>query len=378
MKSRRIAGIRAVRDRSGRMHGGLSVIEVVDFFCGCGGTSAGLRDAGMKILAGIDNDADAGRTFTENFPDAKFFLKDIRRLRHRDLASVISENRENREHPLLFSACAPCQPFTRQRTTRGREDDRATLLDEIHSFIEAFRPCYVFVENVAGLQKVDRKKGPVSRFTQLLARLGYEHDTGILKAQDFGVPQYRRRFVLLASLLGPIEVPDATHGPGTNHPELETVWKWIRDLPSLEAGQSSGKVGNHCAANLSRINLERIRATPPGCGRESWPERLKLDCHRNYKGHTDVYGRLRKDRPAAALTTRCISLSNGRYGHPEQNRALSVREAARLQTFDDSFEFFGSMGSMARQIGNAVPVKLASAVGKHVLRHEEACGTCAG
>ncbi len=333
----------------------------------------------MRILAGIDNDADAGRTFAGNFPDAKFFLKDIRHLRHSDLTSVIPENRENRKRPLLFSACAPCQPFTRQRTTRDRKDTRASLLDEIHRFIGTFRPDYVFVENVAGLQDVDNKKGgPLDRFTELLDRLGYKHDTGILKAQDFGVPQYRRRFVLLASLLGPIEVPDATHGPGTDHPEPESVWKWIEDLPSLEAGQSCEKIANHCAANLSRINLERIRATPPGCGRESWPERLRLDCHNNYKGHTDVYGRLRKDRPAAALTTRCISLSNGRYGHPEQNRALSVREAARLQTFADSFEFFGGIGSMARQIGNAVPVRLASAVGRHVLRHEEVCRTCAG
>ena len=351
------------------------MIEVVDFFCGCGGTSAGLRDAGMRILAGIDNDPDAGRTFATNFPEARFFLKDIRLLRSRDLAPVIPENRER---PLLFSACAPCQPFTKQRTKRNRKDDRAALLDETHRFIEAFRPCYVFVENVAGLQNVDQEKGPVGRFTQLLEKLGYECHTGILKAQDFGVPQYRRRFVLLASLLGPIEVPKATHGPDTDHPEPETVWDWIGDLPSLEAGQSCDKVSNHCAANLSRINLERIKATPPGCGRESWPEGLELDCHRNYKGHTDVYGRLHKNRPAAALTTRCISLSNGRYGHPEQNRALSVREAARLQTFSDSFEFFGCMGSMARQIGNAVPVRLANAVGGHVLRHERVCRISAG
>ena len=351
-------------------HDGQGVIEVVDFFCGCGGTSAGLRDSGMKILAGIDNDVEAGRTFAKNFPEAKFILTDVRDLKHPDLPLALPESRKR---PLLFSACAPCQPFTKQRTTRDREDQRATLLDAIHHVIEVFRPSYVLLENVAGIQNVDRKTATVGRFIRLLERLGYELDMGLLKAQDFGVPQHRRRFVLLASLFGPIKLPEATHGPGTANPELETVWKWIEGLPSLEAGQRCEKVPNHCAANLSQLNLERIRATPPGCGRESWPEHLRLDCHNNYQGHTDVYGRLRKDRPAAALTTRCISLSNGRYGHPEQNRALSVREAARLQTFHDSFEFFGSMVSMARQIGNAVPVKLANAIGKHVLRHNAAC-----
>ena len=349
------------------------MIGVIDFFCGCGGTSAGLRDAGMKILAGIDNDPDAERTFTGNFPEAKFFLKDVRSLHPEDLFPVIPK-----DGPLLFSACAPCQPFTRQRTSRDRKDERVTLLDEIHRFVEAIRPSYVFVENVAGLQKIDPTEGPLGRFFHLLDELGYKRDSKILRAQDYGVPQYRRRFVLLASLLGPIEVPKKTHGPGTDHPEFETVWKWIGNLPSLEAGEASRKVTNHRAAKLSQINLERIRATPPGSGRESWPERLKLDCHRNYAGHTDVYGRLHKDRPAAALTTRCISLSNGRYGHPTQNRALSVREAARLQTFSDAFEFSGSMGAMARQIGNAVPVKLASTVGDHVRQHEKACRTRVG
>lgn len=349
------------------------MIEVVDFFCGCGGTSAGLQDSGMKILAGVDNDFDAGRTFAKNFREAKFILTDIRDLKHLDLPLA---SPESRKRPLLFSACAPCQPFTKQRTTRDREDQRATLLDAIHPIIEVFRPSYVLLENVAGIQNVDRKTATVDAFIRLLESLGYKYDTGMLKAQDFGVPQHRRRFVLLASLLGPIKLPEATHGPGTANPELETVWKWIKGLPSLEAGQRCKKITNHWAANLSQLNLERIRATPPGCGRESWPEHLRLDCHKNYQGHTDVYGRLRKDRPAAALTTRCISLSNGRYGHPEQHRALSVREAARLQTFDDSFEFFGSMGSMARQIGNAVPVKLANAIGKHVLRHNEAYRDC--
>lgn len=128
---------------------------------------------------------------------------------------------------------------------------------------------------------------------------------------------------------------------------------------------------NHQAMSLSPRNLARIVATPEGKGRESWPEELRLECHKGREGHSDVYGRMRKDQPAAALTTRCISLSNGRFGHPTQNRAISVREAACLQTFDRNFVFKGPLTSVARQIGNAVPVSLAEQIGHAIVEHEK-------
>lgn len=343
------------------------MIDVADFFSGCGGSSAGFRNAGLNIVLGIDNDPDSSATFRRNFPESESVLQDIRLLQPSDLHPLFSKMRSR---PLLLSACAPCQPFTHQRTGRLDKDQRSTLLDEIHRFVRVFRPEYVFLENVAGLQRFRSDTGPLGRFIALLDTLGYKSHSEVLKAQDYGVPQYRRRFVLVASLLGDIEWPPTrTHGPGTANPEFETVWDCIGSLPPIDAGGSDVVVDCHRAARLSELNLERISLTPAGGGRLDWPKRLQLDCHEEHSGHTDVYGRLHKNRPAAALTTRCISLSNGRYGHPVQNRAISVREAARLQTFSDSFTFDGSLTSMARQIGNAVPVKFAEAFGNHIVNH---------
>ena len=142
-----------------------------------------------------------------------------------------------------------------------------------------------------------------------------------------------------------------------------------RHLPSIAAGETHPSVNDHRAARLSQINLERISVTPEGRGRESWPPHLQLKCHKTHIGHTDVYGRMRWDEPASGLTTRCISLSNGRFGHPEQNRAISVREAACLQTFPEDFLFHGSLNSKARQIGNAVPVRLSEVFGLNFIDH---------
>lgn len=324
----------------------------------------------MSIVAGIDFDVDAGRTFSENFPEASFFLEDIRSLQSYSLIGAVPKNRQR---PLLFTACAPCQPYTKQKTTKKKKDERVNLLDEFHRFVRVFRPEYILVENVPGLQQIQSSKGALGRFLKLLADLGYDHDVQVLRSQDYGVPQRRRRLVLVASLLGKICVPNPTHGPGRTNENYENVWDWIGDLPAISAGDTHPTVKNHQAANLSELNLKRINSTPPGGGRLDWPESLRLVCHKTYNGHTDVYGRLHKDRPAAAMTTRCISLSNGRYGHPTQARAISVREAARLQTFDDDFEFFGSINGMAQQIGNAVPVRLADVVGRHVLSHFSNC-----
>ena len=161
----------------------------------------------------------------------------------------------------------------------------------------------------------------------------------------------------------------STYGPGAPNDCYQTVWEAIGDLPPIRAGEKHPSVANHQSAALSEINLRRIRTTPTGGGRCDWPQELKLECHAGHSGHSDVYGRMCKDRPAGALTTRCISLSNGRYGHPTQDRAISVREAARLQTFDDCFVFEGSMTSAAKQIGNAVPVLLAKTFGMHFSTH---------
>jgi DNA (cytosine-5)-methyltransferase 1 len=321
----------------------------------------------MQIVLGIDIDTDARRTFEANFPEATFLHNDIRDVSVEDLAQYV--RRDPGTH-LLFSCCAPCQSFSRQNKGRNSKDARALLLYEFARFVEHYLPEFIFLENVPGVQNVEDESGPFHDFIQLLRNLGYHFNYDVIDSQDYGVPQRRKRLVLIASLLGEISFPEKTHGPNTVNPSYSTVWEWIGDLPPISAGETHPEVLNHRAAQLSEKNLQRIKATPEGGGRLDWPKKLVLKCHsKEYAGHTDVYGRMHKDRPASGLTTRCISLSNGRFGHPDQDRAISVREAACLQTFSLDFIFMGSLNSMARQIGNAVPVILALLFGTVFILH---------
>jgi len=342
-------------------------IKVFDFFSGCGGTSRGFRNAGMDVVFALDNDPDAARTFKQNLPGIHFVCDDIQNVSCEALQPLIDECKG---HPILFSGCAPCQPFTKQKTTRHSDDDRRVLLNEFRRFVKHYQPEFVFIENVPGMQKVGQEEGPLAEFLATLKGLAYKEAVAIVSSREYGVPQRRRRLVVVASRLGPIEIPLKTHGPGTASPEFSKVREWIQDLPDIAAGETHPSDPNHRAALLSPLNMERIRAIPPGGDRLSWPDHLRLRCHSNgYRGHTDVYGRMRWDQPASGLTTRCISLSNGRFGHPQQDRAISVREAACLQTFPRDFVFYGSLNSMARQIGNAVPVLLAERLGRNFIQH---------
>lgn len=341
-------------------------IKVFDFFSGCGGASKGFSNAGMENSFALDFDSDSKRTFEANFPNVPFLCKNINDV-DTDYVLPIIDNCKN--NPILFCGCAPCQPFTKQRTDRSQKDQRIPLLLEYKRFVEYYLPEFIFVENVPGLQKVDVQESPFKEFVNSLIDNEYFVDSGIVASQNYGVPQHRRRLVLIASRLGEIKIPSSTHGPNTDNPDFATVREWIAHLPPISAGEIYTDIPNHRAASLSPMNLERIRITPEGCGRESWPLNLKLECHTKHTGHSDVYGRMRWDSPATGLTTRCISLSNGRFGHPAQNRAISVREAARLQTFPDNFIFHGNLNSMARQIGNAVPVRLAEVFGIHFINH---------
>jgi DNA (cytosine-5)-methyltransferase 1 len=341
-------------------------IKVFDFFSGCGGTSAGLRDAGMDIVLGIDLDADATATYQANFPEAGFLTADITKTRTSKLRKYVDPCRS---HPILFCGCAPCQPFSKQNGARDKKDGRRSLLSHFGRFVRYYRPDFVLVENVPGIQNASLGGPLLQDFLKLLERLEYKHTVEIVDCRDYGVPQKRKRLVLMASRSGPVFLPERTHGEGTGVP-YSTVWEWIKGFPPIKAGQESKKVTNHRAAKLSEANLKRIKATPPGGSRRDWPPELVLKCHKNgHDGHSDVYGRLRKEQPASALTTRCVSLSNGRFGHPTQHRAISAREAATLQTFATDFIFKGTLTSTARQIGNAVPVLLAKRLGESFLKH---------
>lgn len=341
-------------------------INVFDFFSGCGGTSRGFQDAGLIPVFALDFDKDATTTYAHNFSDAHVENRDITKFRTAALAPLIESTRDQ---PTLFCGCAPCQPFTRQNTTKPEKDRRVNLLNSFSRFVREYRPNYIFIENVPGFQKL-KKNGPLNDFRSVLDDLGYFHKIKVVNAQDYGVPQMRRRLVLIASSVADVVFPTSTHGPKTDTP-YSSVREWIADLPPLSAGEECSMMPNHRAARLSDLNLERIRAIPPEADRSCWPERLKLECHKNHKGHMDVYSRMKWDSPSSCLTTRCISLSNGRFGHPEQDRAISVREAACLQTFPREFEFFGSLNAQARQIGNAVPARLAEVFGRYFNEHWE-------
>ena len=327
----------------------------------------------MEISFALDHDADARASFQANFPDAHFEFADIRAV---NLEAVRLRVEAERPHAVLFSGCAPCQPFTNQNTERPRldEDERVPLLAHFARLVESCRPDLVFVENVPGLQKLGNDSQPFGEFLNRLEVADYKLDFRPIKLAKYGIPQSRRRLVLVASRHGSIRLPEETHGPGTPNEKYDTVRDWISHLPPIQAGEEHDQVSNHRAANLSTRNMERVKSTPEGGGHRDWPEELKLDCHKGFSGYSDVYGRMSWDAPASGLTTRCISYSNGRFGHPEQDRAISVREAACLQTFPADFVFEGGMGSMARQIGNAVPVRLAELIGRTFIEHLKGAG----
>ena len=351
-------------------------IRVYDFFSGCGGTSVGFRQAGIQNALAVDSCPDVIRTFQKNFPGVPVINEPIESVDIKRIEEHYSKEAEVR----LFCGCAPCQPFTKQKTNARTEvssDERRGLLNHFADIVHACLPDLVFVENVPGLQNVSLENGgPFSAFVDQLKADHYWVAFDVIAAQDYGAAQVRRRLVLVASRLSEITLPEPTHGPRRSKAHI-TVRDAIGHLPPVEHGAEhpdKRKYPNHRAASLSALNLERIRHTGSN-GRQGWPDNLLPTCYakkengKRYEGHSDCYTRLAWGEPAPGLTTRCISYSNGRFGHPEQDRAITVREAAKLQGFPNSFVFKGSLNSMARQIGNAVPVPVAKAFGRHFVKH---------
>lgn len=336
-------------------------VSVVDFFSGCGGTSVGFRAAGMKIAGAIDHDVDSSHSFSRNFIHAAILNRDIRHVEIDEVEAMTPSGGIR-----LFSGCAPCQPFSRQNKYKSTADPRRTLLREFQKFVIALRPELVVVENVPGLQAPTTDSGPLIGFLKALRNQGYETDLAVLRALDFGVPQERRRLVIVASRIGTPTLPKPTHVV-TKRP-AQTVRKAIGHLRPLDDGGVDKFDRDHAAMRLSATNKARIRATPEGGDRRNWDRSLLSECHLVHGGHTDAYGRMWWDRPASGLTTRCLSYSNGRFGHPEQDRAISLREAALIQTFPSSFRFSGSLTSRARQVGNAVPPLLAKRIAQSLLK----------
>lgn len=370
----------------------------VDFYCGAGGTTRGLIDAGAYVIAGIDNDGTRRDTYTRNNPNQHLDLESPEFLQfdmfpasdeypQGEQDKILDELSEAILHyrnlapgvPLLFAICAPCQSFTKfvqRNLTSERADARVrdqSLLAQTVPFIEEFQPDMVIAENVAN--SIKRHKDVWSDFKSELARLGYSTGEDVVCASRFGVPQFRKRFFLMGlrveddaeMLLGGLSVP-------YEDPETEeiTVQEAIGHLDSLEAGGKSESDSNHMCRDLMEINRQRLKSVSPGEPNFGFSESpfgdISLACHRRLaakgkRGFGDVYTRMRPDRPSPTITTRFHSISNGRFGHYDESqvRGLSLREGAILQSFPDDYEFLGSgFDQNAAMVGNAVPPKMAS------------------
>jgi DNA (cytosine-5)-methyltransferase 1 len=342
-----------------------SPISAVDLFCGAGGLTHGLLRAGISVEAGIDLDPAAEHAYTRNNAGAAFHKWDVSQKNSRSIKKLFREGKYK-----LLAGCAPCQPFS--NLTNGIKKHRAwDLLDYFGRFVRGVEPDLVTMENVPELER--RGASVLEEFRSTLERRGYKIACKVVQCADYGAPQTRRRLVLLASKLGPIEIPDGTFRPS----RWRTVRNAIGDLPGVDAGGQDPKDPLHTAAQLSPMNLKRVKATPlDGGSHADWPKSLMLACHLRETGerYRSIYGRMWWDKPAPTMTTLCNGIGNGRFGHPEQDRAITLREAAIIQTFPREYEFWPAdqrlpTKAVARMIGNAVPPRLAHALGRALLDH---------
>ena len=337
------------------------MIKAIDFFCGAGGLTRGLLDAGIRVVAGVDNDGRVRKTYENNNAPSCFIQSNIREV-------AITHLRDNlglANEPVLYTACPPCQPFSTLNTLRKSEDSRKSLLLDFADIMEQAPPDYLIVENVPGLNQATGRD-IYQQFETILTRLGFLKDAEMVDAKDFSVPQTRKRFILIASRHGQPSLPTPRTGQA-----LATVEDAIRQYPEIGHGERNAEYKNHVARKLPPHHLRIVEAVPNDGGSRSdlVDTSILLKCHQeNPHAHKDVFGRMSWKLPAPTLTCRCTDVYCGRFIHPEQHRGISLREAAAIQTFDDEYEFFGkSILEQAKQIGNAVPVRLAEQLGRSIL-----------
>jgi len=349
-------------------------LGVIDLFSGCGGSALGFQQAGFPIKVAVDIDKGASATFQVNFSDCVVFSSDISYLSGKELMKA-GKFKSGKE--VLLIACPPCQGFSSARRNSQRlTDPRNKLIYEFLRIVEEIKPLAFVLENVPGLA-TGIGKPLFLQILQKLHELGYQTVYDVVNTADYGVPQKRKRLVLIGTnnpgirLTFPIKT-NTDPSVSDELPAWKTVKETIYDLPPIKAGEKHPDDPVHSSASLAEINQKRIRQTPhDGGDRTAWSEELVLDCHKNTKGHKDVYGRMRWNYPSPTMTGGCGMISKGRFGHPEQDRAISLREAARLQTFPDTFKFIGNFGQIAEQIGNAVPPLLAKRAADALLKSME-------
>lgn len=336
-------------------------VACVDLFCGAGGLTHGLTTEGIRVVAGIDVDEACRHPFEAN-NTARFINDDVGRLAPEHLNDLFG-GAEIR----VLAGCAPCQPFS---TYAQRYDvvgsPRWGLLYQFGRLIKATYPELVTMENVPSVAK----HAVFDDFVETLRKSGYHVHQEVVDCALHGLPQNRRRMVLLASRLGPVELVAQTHDCPP------TVREAIGKLAPIVHGEAHPKDVLHAASKLSDLNLQRIRASRPGGTWRDWPKHLIADCHRRQTGRTypGVYGRMEWDEPAPTLTTQFYGFGNGRFGHPEQDRAISLREGAILQGFPKSYSFISDgapvhFKALGRMIGNAVPVTLGEVIGRSIAAH---------
>jgi DNA (cytosine-5)-methyltransferase 1 len=334
----------------------------IDLFCGVGGLTHGLIKGGVRVIAGVDVDPQCCFPYEKN-NNSIFIQRDVNKLTGNELVDMFGDSKLR-----LLAGCAPCQPFSTysRKGRRVRNDTKWGLVSDFGRLVKETQPDFVTMENVP--QLLDHQV-----FKDFIEDLeGYEIWYRVVDCVYYGVPQTRRRLVLIASRLGSIELLP----PNLSEKHDATVRQAISKLPALAAGCSDPHDPLHTASSLSELNLRRIKASKPGGTWRDWDESLLTQCHRKKSGQTypSVYGRMEWDAPSPTITTQCFGYGNGRFGHPEQDRAISLREAAILQTFPENYCFLAPreivrFNKIGRLIGNAVPVRIGEIVAQSLLEH---------
>jgi DNA (cytosine-5)-methyltransferase 1 len=340
-------------------------VKVVDLFCGIGGLTKGLKNEGFEVVAGIDNDLTPQYGY-EASNGARFIGKDIMDVSVDEIRDLFVG-----ADIKVLVGCAPCQPYS-GLNRKGPNELKMTPLRKFGEYIAAIRPEIVSMENVRGLT-YEHKYPVFTEFLEILSENGYEYEYKVIDASEYGVPQKRNRLVLLASRLGKISLIPPTHLNSK-----VTVRDVIGNLAPIRDGEDNPNDKLHRAVKMNPLNKQRIVATPhDGGDSKSWDDSLLPECYKRPSGtsyRSTVYGRMRWDEPAPTMTTNCVGFGNGRFGHPEQDRAISLREAAIIQTFPQDYVFCDpakpvQMSVVAKFIGNAVPVALGQVIGKSIRAH---------
>ena len=339
----------------------------VDLFCGIGGLTKGLEQSGINVVAGIDFEASCKYAYESN-NKAKFINADITKTKSEEIQKLFPN-----EGIKVLAGCAPCQPFSRytQRYRKdGYKDDKWRLLYYFGKIAKEIDPDIIAMENVPELRNAEIFK----EFIKNLKESNYYIQYQVVYCPDYGVPQNRKRLVLLASKLSPISLLIPTHSKDN----YKTVRQAIGSLPKIASGETDATDSMHTCTKLSPLNLKRIKASKPGGTWRDWPKEIQLKCHKKNSGksYPSVYGRMNWDEPSPTITTQFYGYGNGRFGHPEQDRALSLREGALLQSFPLNYQFIDPDSPMNTrklgvQIGNAVPVELGRIIGLSILQHIE-------